>query len=192
MRMKDYKSMEDYALICECLKKDDEAFAELMARYKSLAYSIVIRMVNNKDDADDLAQEIFVKVYINLDKYHPDFKFSTWLMRIATNHVIDFRRKKKYDTTSIEGMLTEPEHNETPEAVAIVNERNKQLKDALDSLPDMYKMPIVLYHQQGMSYQDISDVLGEPLSKVKNRIFRGRKLLKDYLTDSKVGVAYEL
>ena len=77
-------------------------FSEIITRHKNLVYSVVLRMVNNQDDANDLAQEVFIKVYKNLDKYFPDFKFSTWIVKITTNHVIDYRRKKKYETVSME------------------------------------------------------------------------------------------
>ena len=81
---------------------DQNAFAQLVNRYKNLVYSVVLRMVNNTEEANDLAQEIFIKLYKNLDKYQPEYKFSTWLIRISTNHIIDYRRKRKQETVSIE------------------------------------------------------------------------------------------
>ena len=181
------KKLEDYDLIKECLSGNNDAFAELLSRYKNLVYSVVLRMVNDSEEASDLAQEIFIKIYKNLDKYHPEFKFSTWVIRISTNHVIDYRRKKKQDVINIDDMVYEPSTNETPENEYLKSEGQKHLANAIKELPDMYKIPIVLYHQQDLSYQEIADVLNEPLSKIKNRIFRGRKMLKEILSGKKEG-----
>lgn len=181
------KKKEDYELVQEAVDGNDDAFAELLSRYKNLVYSVVLRMINDAEEANDLAQEVFIKVFKNLEKYQPEFKFSTWLIRITTNHVIDFRRKKKQDTVSIDDMIYEPPNYETPESEYIDKENRSGIADAINSLPEMYKIPIVLYHQQGLSYQEIADIIGEPLSKVKNRIFRGRKMLKDYLIKMREG-----
>jgi RNA polymerase sigma-70 factor (ECF subfamily) len=179
----------DYEVIRKCLNGDNDCFAVLVGRYKNLVYSVILRMINDRDEADDLAQDVFVKVYKNLDKYYPDFKFSTWIMRIATNHVIDYRRKKRMETVSIDAS----EHDfgseaglsasfeESPETVLVRGEEKALITKVIDALPDMYKIPIVLYHHHGLSYQEIADVIEEPLSKVKNRIFRGRKMLRDSL-----------
>ncbi len=181
------KKKEDYELVKETLAGDNDAFAELLTRYKNLVFSVILRMINDAEEANDLAQEVFIKIYKNLDKYHPEYKFSTWVIRIATNHVIDFRRKKKQDTISMDEMVYDIPDQNTPEKSYIKKERQKQIAGALQSLPDMYKIPIVLYHQQGLSYQEIADIIGEPLSKVKNRIFRGRKMLKEALMGMKDG-----
>lgn len=186
------KKLDDYDLIKLSLEGDQDAYAELLMRYKNLVYSVILRMINNAEEANDLAQEVFIKVYRNLDKYQPEFKFSTWIIRITTNHVIDYRRKKKQDTVPIEEMVNEPVDSVTPEEDYIRRERQKALAKAIASLPDMYKIPIVLYHNQGLSYQEIADIIHEPLSKVKNRIFRGRKMLKDMLLKEKEGEKGEL
>ena len=178
---------EDYTLIQEVLSGNDDAFAELLARYKNLVYSVIMRMVNDPEEANDLAQEVFIKVYQNLDKYQPTYKFSTWLIRIATNHVIDYRRKRKQELVNLDDVEMEAASSETPEAVVLQKEGRRSVAEALKSLPEMYRIPIVLYHQQGLSYQEIADILGEPLSKVKNRIFRGRRMLKEYLTGKEEG-----
>lgn len=186
------KKAEDFELVKEALKGKQDAFAELLGRYKNLVYSVVLRMVNDSEEANDLAQEVFIKMYKNLDKYQPEYKFSTWLIRITTNHVIDYRRKKKQDTVNIDDMLAEPPDHNTPETEYLKKEKCKGITDALTILPDMYKIPIVLYHQQGLSYQEIADIINEPLSKVKNRIFRGRKMLKDLLMGMKDGDGNEM
>ena len=185
--------VSDFELIQACLAGDKDIFSELVARYKNLVYSIILRMINNSDEAADLAQEIFIKVYINLAKYHPEYKFSTWIIRITTNHVIDYRRKKKPDSIPIEEMEYEKgtRITDSPESEYIKKERGEKLAAIVAELPDIYKVPIVLYHRQGLSYQEIADITKEPLSKVKNRIFRGRKMLKDIIAGLKERENYD-
>ncbi|NLK97602.1 sigma-70 family RNA polymerase sigma factor [Defluviitalea saccharophila] len=182
--------MEDYEIIQCCLQGKKEMFEELVSRYKNLVYSIILRMTNDPEEANDLAQEVFIKVYRNLDKYEPTYKFSTWIMRITTNLVIDSRRKQKQSTISVEEMPYEPSSEGGPEEEYLRQEKSNEVIDALNALPEMYRIPIILFHQQGLSYQEISDVINEPLSKVKNRIFRARKMLKEYLLKSKEGGIY--
>jgi len=182
----------DYEIIKTCLEGDQSAFSELVSRYKNLVYSIILRMVADKEEANDLAQEVFIKVYKNLDKYYPEFAFSTWIMRITTNHVIDARRKRKHQTVSLDERQDFALNELSPETRYIEKERAQNLKQIVENLPEIYKVPIILYHQQGLSYQEIANIIEEPLSKVKNRIFRGRKLLKADLLSMKEGEAYEL
>ena len=171
--------LTDLQLINACLAGEQEAFSELITRYKNLVYSIILRMTNDSEEANDLAQDVFLKMYKNLGSYSPEFKFSTWVMRITTNHVIDFHRKKKQDTLPLESAGSVATQEETPENALIRKEDERRIQKLVDDLPAMYKLPIIMYHQNDMSYQEIADKIGEPLSKVKNRIFRGRKLLKD-------------
>ncbi len=185
--MNDYSKLDDYEIIRLCINGDKESFCEIVKRYKNLVYSVILRMTANNEEANDLAQEVFIKVYKNLDKYFPDYKFSTWIIRITTNHVIDFRRKKKQETVSFEEINYELASGSSPEEIYIKNEQKKDIEKLIYSLPEMYKIPIILYHQQGLSYQEISEVINEPLSKVKNRIFRGRKMLKESLLKIKEG-----
>ena len=176
-----YEKYEDAEIIQACVAGEKDAFAELVVRYKNLIYSVVLRMVSDGEEANDLAHEIFIKIYKNLEKYSDEFKFSTWTIKIATNHVIDYRRKKKQETVSIEAAADIVAEDGSPQEIFLAKEQNLMLKEVLENLPDMYRIPIVLYHQQGLSYQEISEITQEPLSKVKNRIFRGRKMLKENL-----------
>jgi len=184
-----YEKMTDYELVLACLEGDKDCFGEIVSRYKNLVYSVVLRMVADKEEANDLAQEVFIKLYRNLEKYSDEFKFSTWTIRIATNHVIDWRRKKKQETVNIddvaEGLTAS--NGASPEDEYIAQEQSRMLRDLVAGLPDIYRVPIVLYHEQGLSYQEIAEITDEPLSKVKNRIFRGRKMLKESLLGMKRG-----
>jgi len=175
----------DLQLIQDCLAGDQECFTELVERYKNLVYSIILRQTRNNDDANDLAQDVFFKVYKNLKSYTPEFKFSTWVMRITSNHIIDQHRKKKLESVSYEVYTEDGGQIGTdvsPESTYLQQEDSRRINKILTGLPEIYKVPVVLFHQNGLSYQEISDTIGEPISKVKNRIFRGRKLLKNLLT----------
>ena len=182
----------DYELVLACIDGDKASFNCLVHRYKNLVYSVILRMVSDKEEANDLAQEVFIKLYRNLEKYQPEFKFSTWTIKVATNHVIDYRRRKKQDSVNMDevGESLVADHGESPETLYLAKEQSRLLNDLVANLPDMYRVPIVLYHQQGLSYQEISEITDEPLSKVKNRIFRGRKMLKENLISLKRGESY--
>ena len=183
----------DYDLTVMVANGDHDAFSELVNRYKNLVYSVVLRMISDKEEANDQAQEVFIKLYKNIGKYSDEFKFSTWVIRIATNHVIDFRRRSKnhIEASNLDDMEDSAvEYVSSAEETYIAKEQSKMLSDAVENLPDMYKLPVVLYHQQGMSYQEISDIVGEPISKIKNRLFRARKLLKESLISMQRGESY--
>ena len=176
----------DMELIEACLSGDQEGFTELVNRYKNLVFSIILRMTKDSEEANDISQEVFIKIYRNLSSYTPAFKFSTWVMRITSNHIIDQHRKKKFETVSFEAHTEESGIGiagtaDSPETIYLEQEQTERINKIVADLPDMYKIPVVMYHQQGLSYQEISEKIGEPLSKVKNRIFRGRKMLKSLL-----------
>lgn len=178
----------DMELIESCLAGDEYGFEELVDRYKNLVYSIILRQTRDSEEANDLAQDVFLKAYKNLARYTPEFKFSTWIMRITSNHIIDQHRKKKLDTVSYEAYTEESGvgiagYAASPETAYLKQEETDRIGKIIADLPDMYKIPVVLYHQEGLSYQEISDKIGEPISKVKNRIFRGRKMLKSLLAE---------
>ena len=181
-------TITDMELIESCLSGNQECFTELVNRYKNLVYSIILRQTRDSEEASDLAQDVFLKAYKNLASYTPAFKFSTWIMRITGNHIIDQHRKKKLDTISYEAYTEDSGVGiagvtASPESEYLRQETAERVNKIVSGLPEMYKVPVVLYHQEGLSYQEISDKIGEPISKVKNRIFRGRKMLKDLLTE---------
>ena len=177
--------MTDLELIEACIAGKQEAFGELVSRYKNLVYSIILRMTKDSEEANDLAQDVFLKMYKNLASYSPEFKFSTWVMRITTNHIIDHHRRRRPETVPIEAAANAVSSEDSPESALLRKEERERIQGIVDDLPGMYKLPIVMYHQKGMSYQEIADKIGEPLSKVKNRIFRGRKLLKARLSEGR-------
>ena len=181
----DTSARTDCELITEILGGLDDSFTELVNRYKNLVYSVIYRLTKDKELANDYAQDVFLKVYKNLKSYSPEYKFSTWIMRITGNHIIDMHRKKKWQEVSFEEHAESIERSSKAEISAegafLKLEEARRIEKIVADLPEMYKVPVVLYHGQGLSYQEISESLGEPLSKVKNRIFRGRKMLRTKL-----------
>lgn len=190
--LKDIKNMSDVEVISLVLNENKDYFEELIDRYKSLVFAIVSRMVTDREDVTDLSQEIFIKIYKNLDKYNSDFKFSTWTISIATNHIIDFRRKKRVPQVALTENYFNIEDPTTPLNEVIEGEKNEKVYSIIHQLPKIYGQVLFLYHLRGFSYQEIADEIEVPLSKVKNRLSRGRKLLKQSIQTSGELEIYEL
>ena len=179
----------DADLVKRCLQGEEKAFEELLTKYKSAVYSICIRMVRNSTDADDLAQEVFIRTFSVLDRYDPSYPFSSWLYRITSNLCIDFIRKGKGRMVSLEQPLDTgdgemprqlPSTDAKPDREVESKEMMAVLETALAQLPEHYRIIVVLRHQEQLSYEEISDNLGIPLGTVKARIHRARNLIKDF------------
>lgn len=184
------KAKGDYELIVRAIeKKDDSAYTELMARYKDSIYFMLLKMVRNKDDAEDLTLEAFGKAFMNLEQYSPKYAFSTWLFRIASNNCIDFMRKKKMKTTSIDTEFEDdgapfiflPSKGRNPEEEAIRNQKFKLMRELVDELKPQYKKLIELRYFKGLSYDEISTELDLTLGTVKAQLFRARKTLEEII-----------
>ena len=175
------EQLTDYELIQKCLAGQNEYFEELVTRYKRLVFSVVYNMINDKEEVSDISQEVFLRIYKALDRYNPDYKFSTWVVRIATNLCLDIYRKKKVESMPIEEIEDFSDGMDTPESSYIQKERAERIRNAIQSLPEKYRTPIILFHQNGLSYEEITKVLGEPMTIVKNRLYRARLLLRKAL-----------
>lgn len=184
----------DFSYVERAKAGDQKAYAELMQRYKDSIYFMVLKMVNNKDDAMDITVTTFAKAFENLEKYRPDFAFSTWLFRIATNGSIDFIRKKKIQTTSIDAYKDSDGEDKifeirsdvlNPEESSIKKQQTEQLKEIIDRLPNRYKTLIILRYFDELSYEEIAQQLDLPLGTVKAQLFRGRDLLSNILNRRK-------
>ncbi len=173
--------LTDYELIQKCLSGLQEYFEVLVTRYKKLIFSVVYNMMNDKEEVGDISQEVFIRIYRALDRYNPEYKFSTWAVRIATNFCLDIHRKKKIDFMPIEEIEDFPNGFDTPEASYLRKERTERIREAIQSLPDKYRMPVILFHQNGLSYEEITKVLGEPMTIIKNRLYRARLMLREAL-----------
>ena len=184
----------DFNLVCRAKEGEQKAFAELMHRYKESIYFMSLKMVNNKDDAMDMTVETFGKAFENIEKYKPDFAFSTWLFRIATNNCIDFIRKKRLNVVSMDSMVDDEGDDRPlqirsdtldPEEISIKKQQNEKLKDIVDKLPSRYRTLIILRYFDELSYEEIATQLDLPLGTVKAQLFRARDLLSNVMNQKK-------
>lgn len=190
--MRKDNKQEDKKLIEQALAGDQKAFETLLSKYRNLVYTIMIKMVRNPQEAEDLTQEAFIKAFRSLASFKEEFAFSTWLMKIATNNCIDFLRKRKLRTYSInepvkykdeEIEMELPDAGPTPERSLLQSERSRIIQEAIDELPEKYRYVILLRHKEEKSYEEISEILDLPLGTVKAQIFRAREMLNQKLKD---------
>ncbi|CAM3083568.1 RNA polymerase sigma factor SigW [Paenibacillus lupini] len=172
------------------LKGDQRAFAELVGLYQDKLFHMAYRMLYNRQEAEDVVQETFLRVYKNLERYDESLKFSTWIYRIATNLCIDRLRKRKpsysldaesTDHEGLDGYSMIPSDNRTPESELLLTETQRIIHESIDSLPPKYKTIMMLRYIQEMSLQEISDVLDMPVTTIKTRVHRGREFLRKKL-----------
>lgn len=190
------KAKYDYDLVQKALNTGDQnAYAELMDRYRDSIYYMLLKMVNNKDDADDLTIEAFGKAFNRLDLYTPNFAFSTWLFKIASNNAIDFIRRKKKNTMSINQSIGGEDGDElymdlkssdlTPEEISIKEQKIKLMRDLVSKLKPRYRQLIEMRYFQQLAYEEIAEELDLPLGTVKAQLFRARDMLFQVLKNSK-------
>jgi len=164
------------------LQGDTQLYGEIISAYKNAVFSLCYRMVYQRQEAEDLSQEVFLKAYQNLDKYNQKMKFSTWILSIGRNTCIDYLRKKRGESVPLEEGIKAGEPPISAEDAYLYKEQKREIEQAIQSLPEEYRMLIILYHQQGQSYKEIAEILHMPMSLVKNRLHRGRKMLKEELS----------
>ena len=180
----------DADLVVRALAGREDGFEELVRRYQRPIVAYVYRMVGDYDSALDLAQEVFIKVYNSLGRYRPEFKFSTWIYRIAHNASIDYLRRAGNSRT--EEMEVAGESGSTfekpyaskalsPEQETERGERRAEIEEVVRQLAPAYRELIVLRHSHDLSYDEIAEVTGLPLGTVKNRIFRAREAMRELL-----------
>ena len=190
------KAKKDYLLVIRALnEKDQRAYTELMGRYKDSVYFMLLKMVNNSDDAEDLTIETFSKAFKRLDQYTPQFAFSTWLFKIASNHSIDFIRKKRIKAVSIDqGFSNEDgesyvipvkEDSLDPEESMQKDERVQRMRDVVEKLKPRYKRLVELRYFEEKSYEEISEILELPLGTVKAQLFRARDFMFELMKNTK-------
>ncbi|MFD1255860.1 RNA polymerase sigma factor [Mucilaginibacter terrae] len=175
----------DFQLVLKAKAGSQKAFADLMQRYKDSIYFMSLKMVNNKEDAMDITVETFAKAFEKLDKYQPEYAFSTWLFRVATNNCIDFLRKKKLNTVSIDNMIDDDDDRPmqiksdtlNPEESSIKKQQSEGLKLLIESLPARYRNLLTLRYFDELSYEEIAQQLDLPLGTVKAQLFRAKYLL---------------
>ena len=176
--------------IKQVIKGDQEAFGEIVEIYKNSIFQLCFRMLGNRHEAEDIAQEAFIRAYVNINSFNQDLKFSTWLFRIATNLCIDRMRKKKPDhyldaeVKGTEGLTMYsqiPSNTRLPEEELESLELHETVQKEILKLPDKYRSAIVLKYMEELSLNEISEILDLPLGTVKTRIHRGREALRQQL-----------
>jgi RNA polymerase sigma factor (sigma-70 family) len=190
------KALQDFQLIDQAVNEEDEqAYAMLMERYKKPVYHMILKMVRNVDDAEDLTIEAFTKAFKNLYKFKKDYTFSTWLFRIATNNSIDFIRKKKLDTMSLNTAYQDEsgtnvtidikDKNLNPQEEAIKAQKIELIQLFVTKLPAKYQRLVRLRYFNELSYEEIAKELEAPLGTVKAQLHRARELLQDLVRGKK-------
>ncbi len=174
-------SLTDAQIVTNILGGDPSGFQELVNRYQKPVYGICYRMMRQREEAEDLSQEVFIKAYRYLKQYNPAHKFSSWILKIATNTCIDAIRKKKVDTLPLDEEIKSTQEDVSAERAFLLEEANREIETAIAALPPDYRVVVLLFHHHGQSYQQIADNLEVPISMVKNRLFRARKILKETL-----------
>ncbi len=190
------KAKHDLELVHKATNGDQKSYAELMTRYKDAIYFMLLKMVNNKTDAEDLTIEAFGKAFKNLDQYSPNYAFSTWLFKIASNNCIDYLRKRRSNHVSIDGSFSEDKESEPqihlrddtpdPEENLIRDQKAVLMRTVVKKLKPRYRTLIELRYFKEYSYEEISEELGLPLGTVKAQLFRARELLYHTLKNSEV------
>jgi RNA polymerase sigma-70 factor, ECF subfamily len=192
--MVDYAQLSDQDVISHARQGRETAFRELIRRYERPVFSVIYRMVHDRELAEDLAQETFIKVLNALDRYDPKYKFSSWIFKIAHNATLDQLRKKEPETLSLDGSphastqeqteassFTAVDTTETPEQYTQSKQLGSEIEAAIEQLRPEYRAAIVLWHIEGRPYDEIADIMGLPLGTVKTYIHRGRNELRGML-----------
>ncbi len=186
---------EDHELIRNALAGDQDSYTKLMKKYHDPVFSLVFKIIHDKEEIEDLVQETFIKAFSSLKSFNENYSFSTWIFKIASNNCIDFMRKKKLKTLSINVTLEQedgettieiPDTNYETDRNIIDEQRRRIIQDAINSLPEKYRVVIQMRHQEEKNYDEISEILCMPIGTVKAHIFRAREMLNKYLKDKRV------
>ncbi len=186
--------VDDKALVARALKGDESAFAELLERFRRPVFSLIYRMIGDREQAEDLAQEAFVKAFNNLDSYNPNYRFSSWLFKIANNHAIDHLRRARLPTVSIHGSphavnaereeetrIVLEAHDESPEQEIMALELGSEIEQAIARLRPEYRTAVILRHVESRAYEEIAEIMDVPIGTVKTFLHRARAELRTAL-----------
>ncbi|HET9440130.1 MAG TPA: sigma-70 family RNA polymerase sigma factor [Longimicrobiales bacterium] len=196
----DYKKLTDQEIVALARQGREPAYRELIGRYQRPVFSLIYRLVRDREKAEDLAQETFIKVLNAIDRYDPSYKFSSWIFKIAHNTSLDHLRKKEPETLSLDGsphaetpseveasQISAISTEENPEDYAASRELGHTLEQAIGRLRPEYRTAIVLCHVEGRPYEEIAEAMGVPLGTVKTYIHRARNELKKELEHLRPG-----
>ena len=195
----DYKKLTDQEVVARAREGRETAFRELIGRYERPVFSLIYRLVRDRERTEDLSQETFIKVLNALDRYDPSYKFSSWIFKIAHNTALDHLRKKEPETLSLDGSphaetaaeaeastVTVASDNQSPEDYAAHRELSGVLDQAIGLLRPEYRTAIVLCHLEGRAYEEIAEIMDVPLGTVKTYIHRARHELRQHLEHLRV------
>jgi len=188
--LENIREFSDAQLVSFAITGGESSFEELVRRYQRPIASYVYRMLNDYEASLDVVQEVFIKVFNSLDRYSTDYKFSTWLYRIAHNAAIDHLRRNSMNAQSIETENADGTYqlefmspNPTPEQDRERSEWRNEIENVVRKLPEAYRELILLRHSRDLSYDEIAEVTGLPLGTVKNRLFRARDMMRGLLLE---------
>jgi len=186
------RAKEDAVLVKRAAGGDEAAFKSLIRRYKNPVAQIVYKLVRDRNQIEDLAQEIFIKAYQHLGDFDFEHQFASWLFKITNNHCIDYIRKKRLRVYSIDDQLkTEdgeigyeiPDSTYEPDLNLLREQKSRLIRQTIESLPKKYREVIVLRHQEELSYEEIAKKTGLPVNTIKVQLFRAREMMYKSLKD---------
>jgi len=182
---------EEQVWLEQARQGDKTAFGNLIEAYQTPVYNLAYRMLNNSGEAEEAAQEAFIRAYTRLSSYNPEHKFSTWMLSITSNYCIDLIRKRRALLLSLDEPLPahpalQSEKSKGPEAQMVINEQQEMVQNLLQELPEDYREAVVLRYWHELSYEEIAEMMNTTVSAIKSRLFRARRLLAE------IGVAQGL
>lgn len=177
--------LDDLDIIRLVVQGDQKAFACLVEKYQRPIYNLAGQMVGFGEDARDLTQEVFLQVYRHLERFKGDYRFSTWVYRIASNLTVDWIRKRRRQVRGLE--YYESVSRPTPEEVYLEKEGARRVRDLLDSLPEKYRLALVLHYYHRFSYDEIAEILEVSRRTVESRLYRGRNMMRERIQQKEAG-----
>ena len=191
MEIRDYAQMDDRALVRLVVEGDSRAFEPLFMRHKDIIYTMLVKRSCNPDDVDDMLQEAFMKAFVNIDRYNPDYDFGAWICTIAKNTFVDFNRSRRSKALNPDNNLPlDSRHTNSAQATAptpeesIINAQQRaQIERYIATLPEDYRQLFIMRFVEEYTYEEIAETLQMKLGTVKTRIFRVRAMMCKLITD---------
>ena len=183
---------EETQWIEEVLLGNKQAYAQIINKYKNPLYAIILRMTGNQQDAADLVQEAFIKIYRQLGKFDGKGSFASWMYRVAINHCMDEFRKKHFKMEQVEIREDDVKNFHDPEVIFLKKEKNRQLEKLMGGLPEDERMILLLRFVNEQSYSEISECMGLSLATVRNKLHRAKKKLREMIEEEKGGYFHEM
>ena len=177
------KEIEIISVIKECLNGNKESFSKIIRHYQKPIFKLCLHFLNSLQDAEDATMDIFLKIYSSLNSYNPDYKFKTWIFRIAINHITDILRKRKREKIAFSEFPEKIAHNEpkTPEFIFFKKLEISKVKKAIKQIPLKYKTILMLKYYHDFSYEQVGKILNIPRNTVASLLFRGKQELRKKL-----------